>query len=156
LPDRLRGGDVTDTQPNTWFAGPARPVNGGGNTCNVKPAGEEPPVYERSIVAFREPERPIGGGGNEVWVKPNDAEPRYWGSNPSPELDRLIALFHRALFREDETYGPEFRFTSSPRRLFTADDLLLATAADQMAFAVLDHADEIAVLLAAIREQAAT
>lgn len=41
-----------DAQPNTWF-GPKRPVNGGGNTCFVKPADEEPPVYERSIVAFR-------------------------------------------------------------------------------------------------------
>lgn len=90
-----------------------------------------------------------------TWIKPATG-PRYWGSNPSPELDRLITLFHHALFREDETYGPEFRFTSSPRHLFADDDLLLATAADQMAFTVLDHADEILALAATIREQAAT
>lgn len=100
---------------------------------------------------FAAPDRPVGG--NTAWIRPA-VEPRYWGSNPSPELDRLVALFHRALFREDETYGPEFRSASSPRALFADDDLLLATAADQMAFAVLDHADEIAALVAAIREQA--
>lgn len=57
-----------DAQPNTWF-GPERPVNGGGNQVWIKPADGEPPVYERSIVAFREPQRPVGGGGNTVNVR---------------------------------------------------------------------------------------
>lgn len=88
------------------------------------------------------------------WFRPAD-DPQYWGTNPGPELGQLISIFHNALFREDETYGPEFRWSTSIR-LFTDDDPLLGMAADQVAFAVLDHAEEIAALVATIRKQADT
>jgi len=98
-------------------------------------------------------ERPVNGGGNQIWIKPADPQPEWWGTNPSPELDRLISIFHEALFSTHPTTGaPTFRYLE--RTVTTDDDVYLSCTPDQMAFAVLDHADEITALIAAIREQA--
>lgn len=108
-------------------------------------------MTDQPINWFRGADRPVGG---TVFVKPAEPRPQWWGTNPSPELDRLISIFHAALFDEDDDErGPWFRF-SLEHRLYTDDDSYLGCTPDQMAFAVLDHADEIAALVAAIREQA--
>lgn len=86
------------------------------------------------------------------WFRPAD-DPQYWGTRPGVELDTLIGIFHDVLFREDDEQGPVFRW-SSDHRLYADDDVLLRLAADQVAFAVLDHFAEIAALVATIREQA--
>lgn len=109
-------------------------------------------MTDQRISWFHGPDRPVNG--NTVFVKPAEPEPQWWGTNPSPELDRLIAIFREALFaNHPETGTPTFRW-SEKYYLDTDNDAYIGCAPDQLAFAVLDHADEITALVAAIREQA--
>jgi hypothetical protein len=76
-------------------------------------------------------------------------DPKWWGTNPSPELDRLISIIHNVLFFETEEHGPVSRWHEPG--LYQDDDQLLGCAADQVAFALLDRRVEVLALLQAIR-----
>jgi hypothetical protein len=74
----------------------------------------------------------------------------WWGMNPNrDDLDQLIGIVHDALFAEDDTDGPVFRWVQ--QHLPQDDDPYLGCAADQVAFVLLDRADEVIDLIAKVR-----